>query len=44
MNDPQNCSKYNCTRGVDTLKKNYHEEFYDVGGITITGIDECRTT
>lgn len=31
-----------CT--VDTFKKSTIKEFYDLGGITITGIVECRTT
>ena len=43
MNDLQNDDIYMyCT--VDTFKKSTIKEFYDLGGITITGIDECWTT
>lgn len=43
MNDLQNDDIYMyCT--VDAFKKSTIKEFYDLGGITITGIVECRTT
>lgn len=43
MNDLQNDDIYMyCT--ADTFKKSTIKEFYDLGGITITGIVECRTT
>lgn len=43
MNDLQNDDIYMyCT--VDTFKKSTIKEFYDLGGIIITGIVECRTT